>query len=369
MFAARVDRVRAAMAAQGIDVLLLSVGADLPWLTGYEAMPLERLTMLVLPRDGEATLVVPALEAPRVVERPEVFAVRPWGETEDPIELVSALIGPAEHAVVGDRTWARFVLALQQARPTVCFTSAAELVGPLRAVKDTAEVEALRRAAGAVDSVIASIQHGDVPLVGRTEADVAAEVGRRLLDAGHRKVNFVIVASGPNAASPHHEPGARTIEHGEVVLFDIGGTWTAGEHDVAYCSDITRCVHLGEPPTDVAHAYRALFDAQQAASAAATVGTPCEAVDAVARDRLGAAGLGESFVHRTGHGIGVEEHEDPYLVAGNATPLVAGHAFSIEPGVYLPGRFGLRLEDIVVAAADGPDVLNTARRDLVVLDR
>ena len=367
MLAARADRVRARMAEVGIDVLCLSVGPDLPYLTGYTAMPLERLTMLVLPRDGEATLVVPALEAPRVAERPDVFTIRPWGETADPVAIVADLVGTAGAVAVGDHTWARFVLDLQAALPAARFSKASAVTGPLRAVKEPAEVEALRRAAAAVDRIAADLQAGKIPLVGRTEADVSADLGRRIVDEGHQHVNFAIVAAGENAASPHHEAGARVIRPGEVVLCDFGGTMLDGE-GVGWCSDITRCVHVGEPPAEVAEAYAVLHEGQRAATAAATVGTPCEAVDAAAREVIAAAGYGDRFIHRTGHGIGVEEHEDPYIVSGNGTQLAPGHAFSIEPGIYVPGRFGLRLEDIVVAADAGPDELNRADHALAVVD-
>ncbi len=366
VFTERQDRARAAMADLGVDVVLVSVGADLPWLTGYEAMPLERLTMLVLPREGEATLVVPALEAPRVVERPEAFRLHAWGETEDPLAAVVAAAGTPDRVAVGDQTWARFVLALQERLPAAAFGPTQPVLGPLRARKDEAEVAALARAGAAVDEVVAAIQGGEVALPGRSEADVAGEVAGRLRDAGHQRVNFVIVASGPNAASPHHDPGPRVIEPGDLVLFDIGGT-VADEHGVGYCSDITRCVHLGPVPAEVREGYAALQSAQAAAVAAATVGTPCEAVDAAARDPLTAAGLGAAFVHRTGHGIGIEAHEDPYMVAGNAELLAPGHAFSVEPGVYLPGRWGARIEDVVVATATGPRALNDVTHDLVEL--
>ncbi|HLM63857.1 MAG TPA: Xaa-Pro peptidase family protein [Acidimicrobiales bacterium] len=367
MLARRADRVRARMADVGVDVLLLSVGPDLPYVTGYEAMPLERLTMLVLPREGDATLVVPRLEAPRVVERPDVFGLVPWDETDDPIALVAGLVGPAATVAIGDRTWARFVLDLQAALPAVRFRRAADVVGPLRAVKEPAEVESLRRAADAADRVAAQLHAGQIPLVGRTEAEVSADIGRRLVDEGHQRVNFAIVAAGENAASPHHEAGARVIRGGDVVLCDFGGTMLDAE-GVGYCSDITRCVHVGEPPAEVAEAYAVLHEAQQAAVAGAAVGVACEDVDGIARGIIAAAGYGDRFIHRTGHGIGVEEHEDPYIVSGNATPLARGHAFSVEPGIYVPGRFGLRLEDIVVAADAGPDPLNRAVHDLVVVD-
>jgi Xaa-Pro aminopeptidase len=355
------------MADAGVDVLLLSVGPDLPYLTGYRAMPLERLTMLVLPRDGDASLVVPALEAPRVIERPDVFSITPWGETEDPVAMVAGLVGAAATVAIGDHTWARFVLDLQAALPGARFSRASAVTGPLRAVKDAAEIEALRRAAAAVDRIAADLQAGGIPLVGRTEAQVSADLGRRIVAEGHQHVNFAIVAAGPNAASPHHEAGGGVIVPGDGVLCDFGGTMV-DDDGVGYCSDITRCVHVGEPPAEVAEAYEVLHRAQRAAVAAAVVGTPCEQVDEVARDIIAEAGYGDRFIHRTGHGIGVEEHEDPYIVAGNATALAPGHAFSVEPGIYVPGRFGLRLEDIVVASPGGPDELNRADRALAVVE-
>ncbi len=366
VFGERMGRVRAAMDRHGVDTVLLSVGADLPWLTGYEAMPLERLTMLVLPREGEASLVVPRLEAPRVVERPEVFTVRAWEETEDPVELVAAMAGAPGVVALGDRTWARFVLDLQARLPGASFRAAQPVLGPLRAVKDDAEVAALRRAGATVDRVIAAIQAGEVALAGRTEAEVAAEVHGRLPEAGHHQVNFVIVASGPNAASPHHEPGGRRIEPGEGVLFDIGGT-VLDDDGVGYCSDITRCVHLGPPPPGFRDLYAVLQDAQTQAVDAAVVGTPCEDVDAVARRLITEGGYGDEFVHRTGHGIGIEAHEDPYVVAGNCEALVPGHAFSVEPGIYVEGRWGARIEDIVVATEHGPEALNQVPHDLIEL--
>ncbi len=354
------------MHAQGVDVLLVSVGADLPWLTGYEAMPLERLTMLVLPADDDATLVVPRLEAPRVQERPGSFGLRPWEESEDPVAIVAALVGGRRSLAIGDRTWARFVVDLQSALPGASWRKASDVTGPIRAVKDDSEIAVLRAAAQAADRVAVQLQGDEIPLVGRTEAEVSADLGRRLIEEGHQRVNFAIVAAGEQAASPHHDAGPRVIEAGEVVLCDFGGTF-AGPDGVGYCSDITRCVSIGEPPGEVAEAYAVLHEAQQAAVAGAVVGTPCEEVDAIARRAIVAGGYGERFIHRTGHGIGVEEHEDPYVVAGNATPLQPGHAFSVEPGIYTPGVWGLRLEDIVVAAGTGPESLNRADHALVVV--
>jgi Xaa-Pro aminopeptidase len=347
----------------GVDVLLLSTGADLPYVTGYEAMPLERLTMLVLPAEGDARLVIPRLEAPRVVARPDAFELVPWDETDDPIEVVARLVGagdsPVTTAAIGDHTWARFVLDLQRALPRVAFRRAADVTGPLRVVKDAAEIEALRAAARVVDDVAGEMRTR--PFAGRTELDVHRELVERMLEGGHERANFAIVAAGENAASPHHDPSARVIADGDVVLCDFGGTMQG------YCSDITRMFVVGDPGPDVRDAYAVLVDAQEAGVRAATVGARCEAVDAAARRVITDAGYGDYFVHRTGHGIGTEAHEDPYVVAGNTTPLVPGHAFSVEPGIYVPGRFGLRLEDIVVATDAGPERLNHAARDLATV--
>ena len=359
----RLERVRKAMAEQGVDVLLLSLGHDLPYLTGYHAMPLERLTMLVVPRDADATLLVPRLEAPRVEEQPGVFTLRIWDETEDPTALAAELAGQATTVAVGDQMWARFLVELLPQLPEAAFRRAVDVVGPLRMVKDAAEIEALRAASAAADRVARQLQAGEIELVGRTEAEVSADISARLLAEGHDKVNFAIVAAGDNAASPHHDAGDRVIAAGEIVLCDFGGTMDG------YCSDITRCVFTGDepPPAEIVDAYAVLHEAQQAGVAAATVGSPCEEVDRVGRRIIAAAGYGDYFVHRIGHGIGMEAHEDPYMVEGNTRPLAAGNAFSVEPGIYIPGRWGMRLEDIVVATPDGPDALNASDHDLVVV--
>ncbi|MEP6623232.1 MAG: Xaa-Pro peptidase family protein [Acidimicrobiia bacterium] len=358
VFAARQGRAREALVEAGADVLLLSVGADLPYLTGYEAMPLERLTMLVLTRDGEATLVVPELEAPRVPHNGSC-TLAPWPEGADPVAMVAMLARGARRVAVGDQTWTRFTLALQSTMPEVTFGPANAITGPLRAIKDAAEVAALRAAAHAVDRV--AVEMRSRPFGGRTEADVSRELVDRMLEHGHQRPNFAIVGSGPNGASPHHDAGDRVIGDGDVIVCDFGGTMAG------YCSDTTRMFVVGAPSNEVAETYAALAEAQELAVQAATVGTSCAAVDAVARTALSDHGLADAFIHRIGHGIGLEAHEDPYLVAGNETPLEPGHAFSVEPGVYFPGRFGMRLEDIVVAADAGPDRLNCSPRDLATV--
>jgi Xaa-Pro aminopeptidase len=349
------------MAELAVDALLLSVGADLPWLCGYDAMPLERLTMLVVPAKEEPTLLVPRLEAPRVEDRPDLFRLRPWDETDDPVAVVAGLIGSRITLAIGDHTWSRFLLALQREMPSRRWHPASMITSPLRAAKDAAELDALSRASAAADRVAAAIHAGEIPLVGRSESEVAHDIGRRLIGEGHDKVAFVIVASGPNSASPHHEPGDRIIGRDEMVVCDFGGVLDG------YCSDITRTVVTGEPSPEMQEMYAVIVEAQAAGVTAATVGTACADVDGAARDVIADAGYGEFFPHRTGHGIGRDVHEDPYLVDGNKAPLEAGNAFSVEPGVYLPGRFGARLEDIVVATQDGPWSLNTVDHNLVVV--
>jgi Xaa-Pro aminopeptidase len=364
VYVERLTRVRERMGEHGVDVLLLSLGADLPYFTGYEAMPLERLTMLVVPRDAEATLVVPALEAPRVVERPEAFRLLPWDETDDPVGIVAGLAGSPGVAAVGDRTWARFLVDLQALLGGTSWRKASEITGPLRSRKDAAEITALRGASAAADRVATQLQAGEILLIGRTEHEVSQDIGRRLVAEGHARVNFAIVAAGENAASPHHDAGARVIRPGEVVLCDFGGTMPDG-----YCSDITRCVWTGsEPTSQMRDLYAVLQNAQAQAVDAAVVGTPCEDVDGVARRLITEGGYGPHFIHRTGHGIGLEAHEDPYLVGGNCERLAPGHAFSIEPGVYLSGSTGARIEDIVIATEAGPESLNFVTHDLVVVD-
>lgn len=362
-FLDRVRRARASMQRSDVDVLLVSVGSDLPYLTGYEAMPLERLTMLVVPRDGEATLVIPRLEAPRVHEHPDVFALLPWNETDDPVALVASLVGRPRVAAVGDTMWARFLVDLLAHWPsdTTNFVRGTVVMNELRMRKDAAEIAALQAAGAAADRVATQLQAGEIELAGRTEAAVSADISARLLAEGHDVVNFAIVAAGENAASPHHHAGDRVIVDGDLVLCDFGGTMAG------YCSDITRCVSLGEPKPEVAEAYAVLHAAQAAGVAAGVVGASCQEVDRAARRVITDAGFGEYFIHRTGHGIGMEAHEDPYMVEGNSLPIAAGHAFSVEPGIYVPGAWGMRLEDIVVATDDGPLPMNCVNHDLVVL--
>jgi Xaa-Pro aminopeptidase len=363
----RAELVRARLVELELDALLLSLGADLPWLTGYEAMPLERPTLLVFPADGEPTLVVAALEAARVDLEERLFSMRRYLDGDDPIDLIAGLVGGRSKLAISPRAWASLLLDLEKALTGAQWSTSSDVTGPIRAVKDEHEQAALEAAGGAADRVAAELLSGSVRLAGRSELEVSREISDRLLAEGNAKVNFAIVGSGPNSASPHHEPGARVIQPGDAVVCDFGGTYRL-DGDVGYCSDITRTVVIGEPSSQFRELYAVLEIAQRAGLESVKVGARCEDVDKAARHVIEDAGFGEAFIHRTGHGIGVEEHEDPYIVEGNVAPLVSGNAFSVEPGIYLEGVIGARIEDIVIATEAGMKPCNSADHALVVLD-
>lgn len=359
----RLDRARATAGTAGVDALLVSPGPDLRYLIGYDAVPLERLTCLVLPADGNPLLVAPRLEVPAVSASPVGRLGLPvvgWDETEDPYAAVAGAVSSSSTLAVDDGMAARHVLRLRDACPQARLVLAGPVLRELRMRKTPAEVEALARAGAAIDRV-----HARVPRwlrVGRTEREVGKDIADAVLAEGHVRVDFVIVGSGPNGASPHHELSDRVIEPGDVVVVDIGGTMPDG-----YCSDATRTYAMGPPDTDFAAAYAVLQEAQSAAVDHVRPGVTAESVDDVARAVLAAAGLADRFIHRTGHGIGLETHEEPYIVAGNQDRLTEGMAFSVEPGVYFPGRAGARIEDIVVVTGDGVRSLNERPRELVVI--
>jgi Xaa-Pro aminopeptidase len=356
----RLELAAAAAAQAGIGVLLLTPGPDLRYLTGYDTHPSERLTCLAVPADGPPFLVTPQLEMRSVLASPAGalgLDIAGWDETDDPYAMVADRLGRPETAGLADQMWAMMVLRFRDALPATRPVLASAALRGLRIRKSAAEVAALRAAGEAIDRV-----HQQVPgwlRPGRTERDVAADVAAAITAEGHTRADFVIVASGPNAAKPHHEPGGRVLTDGDAVVVDIGGTMPSG-----YCSDCTRTYVIGEPPPEFAGYYQVLKSAQEAACAAVRPGVTAAAVDAAAREPIDAAGYGQYFVHRTGHGIGLETHEDPYIVAGNAETLVPGMAFSVEPGIY-PGPHGARIEDIVVCTADGCERLNNASRELV----
>jgi Xaa-Pro aminopeptidase len=364
------DRLRrAALQARQRDLraLLITPSVDFAYLLGYQPPALERLTCLVLPADGVPCLVVPRLEEPlarhRLGQLAEGLELIAWDETHDPIGIVRDRLASFEGAMrvaVQDQMWASFVLRFRAALDPMELVEAGRCLASLRRLKTPEEVALLRAAGGAADAAMVAIT--SEALAGRTEAEVSARVKQLLLEAGHESADFAIVGSGPNSASPHHEPGERIIASGDAIVLDIGGT-RAG-----YASDTTRTAFVGEPPAEFRALYEVLEAAQAAACDAVAPGVPAEQVDAAAREIIAEAGYGEQFIHRTGHGIGLETHEEPYIVAGNTEPLEVGNAFSIEPGIYVAGRWGARIEDIVVCTADGGERLNRTPRTLYVVE-
>jgi Xaa-Pro aminopeptidase len=354
--AERMNRAARVTGEAGLGALLVTPGSDLFYLTGHAPPPLERLTVLVIAPGRGSVLLVPLLERLAALESPvaDRIEVLGWADSEDPYAVAAGLLPPGRLAIT-DQTWASHVLGLQEASAGRTFVAAGRAMPPLRAVKDEEELAALAKAAWAADASFADIVL--VPFAGRREAEVAADVAEALRRHGHQTADFTIVGSGPNGASPHHEAGERVIAEGDVVVLDFGG------HLGGYCSDITRTVIVGEPSTEFDRVHDVVRRAQQAAFESVRPGVRAEEVDRTARDVIDDAGYGQWFIHRTGHGIGLEVHEPPYIVSGNRTELEAGMTFSIEPGIYLPDRFGVRIEDIVTVTADGARRLNDAPRE------
>lgn len=361
---ARLQRAATAAAERGVDALLITPSPDYTYLLGYAAPAMERLTCLVIPVDGDPVLVLPRLEEPLarhgLGELVDDVELVPWDEIDDPIRAVQALVGPARRIGVQDQMWARFALRLRAALDPAELVPAGSTMGELRRVKDPDEVARLRSAAAAADRAMVAIT-GE-RLSGRTEAEVSRRIRDMLIGEGHDDAGFAIVASGPNSASPHHHAGTRTIGAGDAIVLDIGGTMAG------YASDTSRTAFVGEPPADFASLFAVLHDAQAAACEAVRPGVPAAEIDAVARDIITDAGYGEAFLHRTGHGIGMETHEDPYIFASNAEPLVAGNTFSVEPGIYVRDTWGARIEDIVICTDSGGERLNTTSTELYVID-
>lgn len=363
VFRARFDRTRAAMADRGIDALLLSAGADLPWLTGYEARATERPTVLVVPVDDGATLVIPRLEAPRVDDKAGAFTVLPWGETERPVDVVAHLVGGRRRLAFADRAWAILLLALQRELRLAVFEPASVVMSRLRRRKDPSEVVALMQAGRSAHVVTTAILGGEVRLIGRREIDVSRDVADRLWAAGNTKVESPLVASGPNSASPHHSSGERVIRPDEPVIFDFCGAVPSAAKN-SYWSDTSRTVFTGRAPAEFRAVYEAVRLAQEAGIEAARVGVACEALDRATRKVIADAGYESGILHRTGHGIGLEVHEEPFIVEGNSDALASGDAFTVEPGIYLVGEYGVRIEDVIVLTDDGPSRCNSADRRL-----
>jgi Xaa-Pro aminopeptidase len=363
VYAQRLRAAAAAAADAGLAGLVVTPGYDLRYLVGSRAQTFERLTALVVPASGEPTVVVPRLELASLKESavPELgLPVRDWVDGDDPYRLVADALGGAPVATaVTDSMPALHLLPLADLLG-VLPVLATDVLRRLRMIKDDAEVDALLKAGAAIDRVHARVPEFLVP--GRTEADVAADIAEAIIAEGHSEAAFIIVGSGPHGADPHHECSDRELRAGDIVVIDIGGPVEPG-----YNSDSTRTYSIGEPNPEVASRYSVLQRAQRAAVEAVRPGVTAEQVDAAARDVLADAGLADAFVHRTGHGIGLSVHEEPYIVAGNDIALAEGMAFSVEPGIYFPGQWGARIEDIVIVTADGALPVNNRPHELVVV--
>ncbi|MFD9813755.1 aminopeptidase P family protein [Streptomyces sp. NPDC059080] len=358
----RMERAAAVAAAEGLDGLIVTPGPDLGWLCGYHVTAVtERLTALVLAPGARPRLLVPALERPDAEAAPGAGAldVTGWRDGTDPYGELAKWLDPKGRYGVSDATWALHLLGLQRTLPDSGYGGLSEVLPMLRAVKDAYEVERLAAAGAAADATYDDIL--GLPFAGRHEREVAADLSRLLVRHGHSQVDFTIVGSGPNGANPHHEAGDRLIQDGDMVVLDFGGLKDG------YGSDTTRTVHVGEPTAEERKVHDIVREAQQAAFEAVRPGVACQEIDRVARQVIKAAGYGEYFIHRTGHGIGVTTHEPPYLVEGEHLPLVPGMCFSIEPGIYLPGRFGVRIEDIVTCTETGGRRLNTTEHGMALV--
>lgn len=361
-YVARLGRATQLALDAGLDGMLVAPGPDLVWLTGYEPTAItERLTMLILSPRVRPTLLVPTLERPDAENAVRTIGVGvvDWGDDADPYRAASAFLRPGGTFGISDATWASHLLGLQDRLPSTVYHGLGECLPMLRAVKDVGELYRLTAAGAAADATYTEI--AKLPFAGRREYEVAIDLARLLREFGHERVDFTIVGSGPNGADPHHEAGDRVIEPGDAVVLDFGGLMHG------YGSDTTRTVCVGEPSPEVRRVHEVVRLAQQTAFEAVRPGVTCGEIDRVARAVITDAGYGEWFIHRTGHGIGVTTHEPPYLTPGEPQPLRAGMCFSIEPGVYLPGRFGVRIEDIVTVTGTGARRLNNTDHALRVV--
>lgn len=363
-YRARMAGAAEAAAGAGLAGLLVAPGPDLVHLTGYRpTADTERLTLLVLTPGRDPVLVVPTLEAPDADRAPGAAALtlRDWTDGTDPYAVTAPLLDPKGRFGVSDNAWAMHLLGLQSRLPDTSYAALTQALPLLRAVKDAPELARLEAAGAAADDAYREILK--VRFAGRKETDLAADLAALLKHFGHSQVDFTVVGSGPNGANPHHEAGDRTIERGDMVVLDFGGL----KH--GYGSDTSRTVHVGEPTPEEQRVHDLVREAQQAGFEAVRPGAACQDVDRAARAVIAGAGYGEYFIHRTGHGIGVTTHEPPYIIEGEEQPLVPGMCFSVEPGIYLPGRFGVRIEDIVTVDEDGGGRrFNTTPRELALVE-
>lgn len=358
----RVQRAQEVLRDEGIHALLLGPSADLTWLTGVDAHLSERLNLLIVPRDGDLRMVVPGLEAPLVASVNSDVQLVTWADQDAPAALAAEAIGAASGAklAVGNQLWSAFLLRLQAEIPDATWVEGTPVLRGLRMIKDQYEIDALAEAARLTDQAWETfIKAG--PISGMTERQALQKLLDISRDQGLESP-YGIIGSGPNSASPHHSGNDRVIREGDAMVFDWGGKIDG------YLSDVTRSAHVGEPGDEYRRVYDIVKRANQATFEAVKPGLPLQELDRTARTLITDEGYGPYFLHRVGHGLGLEVHEEPYLVEGNTLPLQPGMTFSDEPGIYIDGRFGVRIEDTVLCTEDGGERLNNATRELIVLD-
>jgi Xaa-Pro aminopeptidase len=352
-FAARMSRAAQQAADAGLTGVLVTPGPDLVYFTGYQPVAItERITMLVIQPSRDPVMIVPILERPdaqSAIGAP-ALSLTDWTDGSDPYAATADLLDPQGSYAISDSAWAMHLLGLQQALPRSRYRSMTGALPMLRAVKDDDELARMAAAGQAADATFEQIT--SVRFAGRTERDIGADLARLLREHGHSQVDFTVVGSGPNGANPHHVLSDRVVGDGDMVVLDFGGIMQG------YGSDTTRTVHVGEPSAEERAVFEIVRSAQQTAFDAVRPGVTCQDIDRAARKVITDAGYGDYFIHRTGHGIGLTTHEPPYMVEGETQQLRPGMCFSIEPGIYLPGRFGVRIEDIVTVTETGGRRLN-----------
>ena len=363
LLARRIERAQEVMRERGVDFLFVAPSSDLVYFFDLAAHASERLLLLIIPRQGQAHLVVANFERPHAAGKENLVQLHTWEEHERPLELVHDIVAGVSAPTIGisDQMRAGFLVGMLETLPDAAFVNGTGIIRELRMVKDEDEIEKLKQAAAMADAAWEEFV-ATAKLTGKTEREAAGELAALRAKHGLEVTSIGICASGPNSAAPHHRTGERVIQAGDSVVFDYGGKY---QH---YTADVTRTVHIGEPSEEYRHAYDTVLRANEAAVPFYRPGVACKEVDQAARAVIEAAGFGQYFSHRLGHGLGLDGHEEPYLVKGNTLPLRAGMVFSDEPGIYIPGRFGIRIEDSVVVRAGGGEKINHARRDLLVLE-
>jgi Xaa-Pro dipeptidase len=358
----RLERLREGMALREWQAVYIASPANLRYVTGVAITPFERLAALVVPRAVDPFLVVPALEAESAGKNAAGMTVLSWKDEEGPFGVLSAALeqaGVKDVALEKESVNVRVFEALQAVLGEGSFGDASPLLAELRMRKSAAEVQAIAGAAAVLDACFAELPQSLRP--GRSEADVAFELDGLVRRHGGDGTAFqTTVLSGPNAALPHGHPGARELGEGDLVIVDFGAV-----HD-GYCADATRTFAVGEPSVEARETFELVRAAQAAGCEAVRAGALCSEVDAAARGVIEDGGRGEFFVHRTGHGLGLDVHEPPSVVAGNDQPLEPGNVITVEPGVYIPGLLGVRIEDDLAVTDDGYQRLTNAQRELVV---